>query len=353
MSKFISVFILIILFSCTNSTRQKNDTINQTTEIQKGFDEMINDFYEEGLNLNPINATFAGDNRYNYSFPNFLSDEYRIQEKAYYNRYLEKQAQFRDEDLTENEQISKAILNWECNINLEGLNFREDLFPIDQMWSVNLVMGQFASGQSAQPFKTVEDYQNWLQRVDGFIVWLDSTEDKMKEGIKIGFVLPKSLIVKIIPQLGALANNDVQNHLFYTPVKNFPESFSETEKKDLTEAYAKMVSEKIIPEFKKLHDFMQNKYLEAGRETSGIWDIPDGEAYYRHQIKKYTTTNMTADEIHQLGLKEVERISAEMEKVKQQVGFKGDLKSFFDYVRNDKDLMPYKFLTIFRKYTTG
>jgi uncharacterized protein (DUF885 family) len=334
--KVTSIFILfVILFTaCLNANKEK-------AKIQEKFDLMINDYYEEGLKLNPINATFAGDNRYNDSFPNFLSDEYREALKAYYSRYLDNLSRYNLSSLTDNERISKEVLKWECQINLKELSFREDYFPIDQMWTINLVIGQFASGKSAQPFKTVEDYRNWLKRLSGFLVWLDTAEDKMKEGMELGYVLPKSLIVKIIPQLNTLASDDVQNHLFYQPVKDMPETFSESDKKELTDAYTKIITEKIIPEFKKLHDFMQNEYLPAGRESSGIWDIPNGEEYYKFQIRKYTTTSMTADEIHQLGLKEVERISAEMEKVKQQVGYTGDLKSFFDFVRNDKDLMPY------------
>lgn len=342
MAKLIQLIVLIpiLLTSCTNSG--KKSTTTQSAETGKTFDRMLNSYYEEGLKLKPINATFAGDSRYNNSFPNFLSDEYHEEVKAFYSGYKDSLLLFKDEDLSESQQMSKVILKWECDINLEEFNFRKDLFPIDQMWSVNLVMGQFAGGKSAQPFKTVQDFQNWLERVDGFVVWLDSAEMKMEEGMKLGYVLPKSLIVKVIPQLGALANGDVQNHLFYQPVKNFPDSFSDADKKELTEAYTKMITEKIVPEFKKLHDFMQNDYLKAGRESSGIWDIPNGEAYYAHQIKKSTTTEMTAEEIHQLGLKEVERITAEMENVKIEVGFKGDLKSFFNFVRNDKKLMPYK-----------
>jgi uncharacterized protein (DUF885 family) len=102
-----------------------------------------------------------------------------------------------------------------------------------------------------------------------------------------------------------------------------------------------MLLEKVIPSFRQMHSFLNNEYLKAGRESSGYGDTPDGEAYYAHQIKLYTTTTMTADEIHQLGLSEVARILGEMEKVKEQVGYKGDLKSFFDHVRNKKELMPF------------
>ena len=336
MLRYISVFILSFILFTACSTMDK-----KTAKIQSEFDLMVNNYYEEGLKLNPINATYAGDNRFNDSFPNFLSDEYREALKAYYSRYLENLSRYNLSTLTDNQKISKEVLKWECQTNLKELSFRKDYFPIDQMWTVNLVMGQFASGKSAQPFKTVEDYKNWLDRLEGFLVWLKTAEDKMKEGMTTGYVLPKSLIVKIIPQLDALVTSDVQSHLFYQPIANIPESISKTDKKELTDAYTKMISEKIIPEFKELRDFMQNDYLAAGRETSGVWDIPNGEELYKFQIRKYTTTSMTADQIHQLGLEEVERISAEMEKVKQQVGFNGDLKSFFDFVRNDKDLMPY------------
>ena len=204
-----------------------------------------------------------------------------------------------------------------------------------------MLIGQYASGSSAQPFKTVEDYKNWLRRVDGYLTWMNSAQQRMEEGIKAGNVLPKSLIVKVLPQLKAMTNTNIKEHLFYSPIKNFPDSFSDKDKQELTELYTNNIKNRIIPAYSKLYDFMSTKYLDAGRLTSGIAAIPNGDAYYQHQIKLYTTTNMTADEIHQLGLSEVARILTEMEKVKTEVGYKGDLISFFDYVRNKKELMPF------------
>lgn len=332
--------LLLLLISCQDANQEEN-TKDMSKIKNPAFNQMLDDYYEEGLALYPINATMFGDNRFNSQFPDFLSDEYLADLKSYYTGYAEKSKQFKDEDLSESQKISKAVLQWECDINLEGLGFRQDLFPIDQMWSVNLMVGQFASGASAQPFKTVEDYNNWLQRLDGYVEWMASAEAKMKAGIELGYVLPKSLIVKVLPQLEALTVEDLDKHLFFLPVKNFPASFSSEEKNKLTAAYTQMLNEKIIPSYKRLFQFMGTGYLNAGRTTSGIEGIPNGKAYYDHQIKYYTTTNMTADEIHQLGLKEVERIAAEMEKVKAEVGYTGDLKSFFDEVRNNKALMPF------------
>ncbi|HPE82291.1 MAG TPA: DUF885 domain-containing protein [Aequorivita sp.] len=339
-----SALILILLISlsaCKNEKKEK-DNSNIENGVSSNFNKMLDNYYEEGLKLNPLNATFSGDKRYNDSFPNFLSDEYLAELNKYFTNYKEEASRFDDVDLSETEKMSKDIILWECNINLETLTFKNNLyFPIDQMWSVNLMMGQLASGSSAQPFKTVEDYNNWLKRVDGFVVWLNTAESRMKEGMAAGYVLPKSLIVKVIPQLKAMTEPNLDENLFFSPVKNFPDTFSDLEKQELAKAYSKMVTNEVIPAYQSLHDFMAGDYLKAGRTTTGIADTPNGEAYYKHQIKRYTTTEMTADEIHQLGLSEVARITAEMEKVKEQIGFKGDLKAFFNFVRTNKELMPY------------
>ena len=339
-----SALILILLISlsaCKNEKKEK-DNSNIENGVSSNFNKMLDNYYEEGLKLNPLNATFSGDKRYNDSFPNFLSDEYLAELNKYYTNYKEEASRFDDVDLSETEKMSKDIILWECNINLETLTFKNNLyFPIDQMWSVNLMMGQLASGSSAQPFKTVEDYNNWLKRVDGFVVWLNTAESRMKEGMAAGYVLPKSLIVKVIPQLKAMTEPNLDENLFFSPVKNFPDTFSDLEKQELAKAYSKMVTNEVIPAYQSLHDFMAGDYLKAGRTTTGIADTPNCEAYYKHQIKRYTTTEMTADEIHQLGLSEVARITAEMEKVKEQIGFKGDLKAFFNFVRTNKELMPY------------
>lgn len=327
---------LIAMASCKNEPKNE-ETPSKSTE----FATVLDNYYEDGLKLNPLQATMAGDHRYDDSFPNMLSDVYKGESKAYYEGYKEKLSQFPDESLTESEQMSKAILLWECNINLDEFNFNADLTPIDQMWSPNLFVGQLASGSSAQPFNTVEDYENWMKRVDGYLEWLSSTETKMKEGMEKGHVLPKSLIVKVLPQLQSQTGKDLDQHLFYQPIKNMPADFTEEQKASLTKAYEDMITNKVIPAYESLYNFMSTDYLEAGRESSGIQGEPNGDAHYAHQIKKYTTTNMTAAEIHELGLSEVARIRSEMEKIKEQVGFEGDLKAFFDYVRNNKDLMPF------------
>ncbi|WP_435623075.1 DUF885 domain-containing protein [Flagellimonas sp.] len=327
----------LLLISCKSEPKAET-----SLDVSTDFAAVLDSYYEDGLKLNPVNATMAGDRRYNHLFPNVLSKDFKTELKQHFTSYKEKLGQFNDADLSPSEQMSKAVLQWECDINLNEFNFNKDRTPIDQMWSINLFMGQLASGASAQPFATVEDYDNWLSRVDGFLSWMDSAESKMREGMETGNVLPKSLIVKVLPQLKSQTNPDLENHLFYKPILSLPDNISATEKDRLTAVYTDMVQNKVVPAYQKLYDFMKDVYLPVGRESSGIDRIPDGNAYYQHQIKKYTTTNMTADEIHQLGLSEVKRIRSEMEKIKEQVGFEGELKAFFDYVRNNRELMPFE-----------
>tara|TARA_R110002073_G_scaffold53840_4_gene138904 strand:- start:107207 stop:108982 length:1776 start_codon:yes stop_codon:yes gene_type:complete len=330
------IVALMLLF--TSCKEEKTEVTENTA-----FNQFLENYYQGGLQLNPIGATFAGDNRYNDQFPDFLSDEFQEKAKAFYEKYAIGLEGFKDENLTEDQKTSKAILAWDTRMTLAQLSFKKDLLlPINQMWTINLTIGQLASGSSAQPFETVEDYNKWLQRMDGFNAWLQSAKSRMEQGMKEGFVLPASLTKKIIPQFEGLATSKLEDHLFYSPIKKFPESFSADDKKSLTKDYKNMLTGKLIPSFNALYTFLKTDYLKASRKTSGISDTPNGNEYYNHSIKYYTTTDMTADEIHNLGLKEVARILSEMEKVKEQVGFKGTIKEFFNHVRDNKELMPYK-----------
>lgn len=332
-------YILMILCSLTFVACQEDKKMEKTEDYPP-IASVFDSYYEDGLKLNPLGATFEGDNRYNDTLPNFLSDDFEKKAKEYYTNYKLKLADYTDDNLSESEKMTKAILNWECDINMTGMAF-SNYTPIDQMWSMNLMIGQLASGASAQPFKTVKDYKNWLLRLEDYSEWLKSAKTKMEEGVKVDQVLSKSLIKKVIPQLASVTSSSLEDNLFYSPIKNFPESFTEDEKVTLKAAYTTMIAEKIVPGYQNLHDFMSLEYMKAGRESSGIEGVPNGKEFYAHQIKLFTTTTMSADQIHQIGLNEVARISSEMEKIKEQVGFKGDLKAFFDHVRSKKELMPF------------
>ena len=310
---------------------------DNSIEINKLFEN----YYQETLKLYPLNATSQGDDRYNDFLPNDLTNDFRDEEKTLYTNYKNYLSDFDNNLLNTEDLLSKKVLIWECDRNLERLNFNEYFTPINQMWTLQLNMGQYAAGLSAQPFKTTDDYNNWLSRIDDYIIWLNTAELRMREGIENGQVLPKSLTKKVIPQLKTILNTDLNVNLFYSPIRQFPNYFTDDEKSILIKDYSNMVLNKIIPAYKKLYDFMKNEYLNNGRDSSGIDALDNGSNYYDYSIKLYTTTNMSADEIHNVGLNEVARISSEMELIKNKVGFKGDLKSFFNHVRELDELIPF------------
>jgi uncharacterized protein (DUF885 family) len=169
---------------------------------------------------------------------------------------------------------------------------------------------------------------------------LDTAMVRMQQGVAKGYVLPSSLIAKLQPQLDDMTKEPLEDHLYYGPIRSLPDDITGEDRKRLTDSYRSMV-QGITTKFTELAAFVSEDYAPAGRASSGISEIPQGPDYYKHLIKRYTTTEMTADEIHQLGLKEVARLKGEMEKVKTEVGFDGDLKSFFDHVRTKPELSPF------------
>jgi len=325
------LFIIMITISCK---QESLELANMST--------ITNEFYEDGLRLNPLNATFNGDNRYNDQLPLDISDEHLEKLKSFYAAYKNRLVQIERSNLFAQDLINYEILKWEIDINEEALNFPNHLMPINQFWGLHLMMGQLASGSSAQPFETEMDYYNWLKRLDQYRAWCLLAIERMKQGIEQKYVLPKVLVEKTIPQFEALLEEDISKHLYYGPIHNIPESFSSKTKQDLAKTYQQIIENDLQPVFRKMVHFLKNDYINHARDSHGIDALPKGAKAYQHFIKFWTTTNMTADEIHNIGLQEVKRIRSEMEKVKDQVGFNGDLNRFFDFIRDNKDLKPFK-----------
>ena len=337
MTRLLALLLPVLFFACGDDTKTTTEATYPETE---NFDQLLANYNAERLALNPLEATFIGDNQYNDKLENTLSKDFRERSLAFYERYAAALEKVDRSALDDTQRVSYDVLKWETDINREAADFREDLLPLDQFSGFHLMIGQLASGQSAQPFETPEDYDNWYSRVLDFTNMLDTAVYRMQEGVEQGYVLPKSLIAKLQPQLDELTEEPIEEHLFYGPARNIPESFTDEERDKVLADYRSLVIG-IAGSFLNVATYLREDYAPAGRATSGISDIPDGEAYYNHLIKRYTTTDMTADEIHELGLREVARLRGEMEKVKTQVGFKGELNAFFDDVRTRPELMPF------------
>lgn len=333
---FSGLCFVLLLSACQLSSS------NVTGEDNKELAVFLDTYYEERLKFYPIEATINGDERYNDRLLIDFTDEHRTRLRQFYKEQLTYLDKFDREHLNANEQLSYDVLKRELEVNIASLGFRDNYMPLNQFSSTHLILMQMGSGQVYQPFKTVQDYDNWLKRAAVFPAYLDSAMVYFKKGISSGHVLPKILVERMIPQFRSVVTDTAAASLFYGPVNLMPVSFDIAEKKRLAGAFNTLIVEQLTPAFRRMADFLQYEYLPAARTSTGIAAIPEGEKYYRFLVKQQTTTTLTPDEIYATGLAEVKRIRAEMEKTKNAVGFTGDLKAFFSYINTDKKFTPYK-----------
>lgn len=325
--------LIIICFALLQFTCSKVE--NPTAQESKKVNNLFEDYFEEMIQLFPLNATYIGDDRYDNKFANDISGVHREKQRLLLNKYLDRISKINRELLQGQDRLSYDIFKHDMEVGIEELQFKDNLLPIDQFSSTPAFFAQMGAGTSIQPFKTVKDYDNFLERITGFQIWVDTAIDNMKQGIKLGIVQPKILMEKFQPQIKAQLVNDIKESVFYRPIKNIPTEFSDEDKNRLTQAYSKAIKNQLIPTYQKLYDFVEGEYIPKCRETVGFTELPNGEAWYTFKVKESTTTNLTPEEIFQIGMDEVERIKVEMEATKNKTGFKGDLVSFFVYLRGN------------------
>ena len=276
MKKIILIIVIpVILFSCKPK--------KSTEDLKKLFD----DYYEGTLKLYPFMATSNGDNRYNDQFPIDLSDQYRIEVKEFYTKYLNALEDYDRKSLSINDQTSYDILKYDCEMAIESFKYPDHLMPINQMSGKPLDFPLYGSGEGSQPFKTEKDYDNWLARMNKFPIWCDTAIAKMKEGIATGWVLPNALSIKILPQIKDIITEDAKKSIFYGPINKMPESFSKESKDKYTAAYTAAINDRINPAYKKLADFLEKEYIPKSRDKSGISQVPNGKEYYAYLAKYY------------------------------------------------------------------
>ena len=305
-----------LITSCQTSSKNPVNKPDQHAVAS----QLFSNYYNDRMKLYPLEATQNGDNRYNDLLPNNITEAYRKQEKDFYQQYSDSLNKLDRSQLDANDQMSYDVLKWELSINLEGLNYPDNLMPINQFWSLPLTMGQLGSGSGNQPFNTVKDYDNFLGRINGYAVWCDTAIANMRMGMSKGLVYPKILMERVLPEMKGLISADVKKSVFYQPILKLDTmKFSDDDKKRLTDLYAKAITDQINPSYQKLHDFIKDEYLPVCRTTAGISNIPGGSDYYQYLIKQWTTTDMTADQVFELGQKEVNRLRGEMETVMKEV----------------------------------
>jgi len=304
---------------------------SESQKLQVVFDE----YFEQQLQLNPILATSIGDPRYNDRFVVSIAPDVIAQERQLERDYLARINAIDRGRLSAQEQASYDIFKSSREREIDGFRFPGELIPMNQFYSVPNSFVQLGSGNGMQPFKTVRDYDNFLKRIDGFVQWTDQAIVNMREGIRRGYTLPRILAERTLPQLQAQVVPRAEDSLYWGPVTGMPAGFPAEDRERLTAAYRAAIETKIVPAYRKLHDFMRDEYVPKARASDGMEGLPDGKAWYAYNVSRITTTDYTPEQIHQIGLDEVKRIHAEMAGVMQRVGFKGTLQEFFTHLNSD------------------
>jgi uncharacterized protein (DUF885 family) len=318
----------------------------------KDFGKVLNDYYEGRMKYFPIESTQNGDTRYNDQLPVDFTDSYLDTMRNFYGSSLQKALVFERDKLNQNDQISYDIFVREMKMSLEGIDLHLVInnitlpniqyMPFNQFEGIPLFLGQMGSGGGIQPFKTPQDYDNWIKRAGGFSAWTDSAIVYFKRGLNNGYILPRCLVEKMIPEMQNMVTPDITKSIYYTPIVQMPATFNSEDKARITFGLSKLIATGLVPSYKKLADFLQQEYLPKSRSSVGFDELPNGNNLYRYLIRYWTTTDKTAEEIYQTGLSEVKRIRVEMEATKAKTGFQGDLPAFFTYMKEDPRFMPYK-----------
>ena len=317
-------------------------TRSAATGANVAFDRLLDDYWQEYLKLNPLVALTNGDSRFTAMFDESLQDDWRERMLSMLARFTTATAAVDATQLSNQQRISLVLLR-EQLVNAQAF-YSSELFvtqrqlPIDHFQGLHTAFAADAAGAGLSPFKTVADYDAALLRADGFARWADQAILRLRQGLRNGVVLPRMVVLKILPQLQAHREGAPETSEFWHPLTQMPSDFSDSDKSRLQREYRAKISGVIQPAYRRLHAFLQSEYLPHARASVGLSAIPGGTALYEHDIRFHTTTNLTATQIHALGVAEVARIETEFDKVQRQIGARGDLPQFFAQVRQDPSL---------------
>ena len=301
--------------------------------------KLFKDSDEAQLKRNPIFGIFRGDLRYADQFGDYITEEYLAKEKAASQADLDALHAIDRASLNPTDQLAYDVFEFSTKDTLKGfdpqyLNVTK-VRPINHFSGFHTFYPSFSSGSGGAPFKTVMDYDNALKRHAGYVTLLDRAIGRFKEGEAAGVFETKMTIKNVIEQFDTQLKQPVEESPFYQPVKKFPADFSQADKTRLEAAYRAVIANDIYPAMKNLRDYLETSYLPKARDGYGLMYMKGGKELYAYMVQSTTTLPLTPEEVHQTGLSEVARITTEMEKVKQEVGFKGTLPQFFEYLRTD------------------
>ncbi len=340
-----------LLFSCIQpSLRAQAAPVAPVEERRKALNDLFHESWEATLEHYPEFASVIGDNRYNdrindYSVKAFNS---RLAEEQ---NYLMRLAAIDPTGFTDQEKTSRELMLRDLAQDLEGAQFKEWEMPVNQM---NGIYSDYPQLVAQLSFTTVKDYDDWIARLREIPKAFDQVTTNMSIGVDDHRVPPKYLLVKTLDQVKEIANQKPEDSPLATPLKNIPAQIPAAEQERIKSQMLTVISKDVLPAYTRFARYLEVSYIPAGREQPGIWALPDGPKYYQFLIRQTTTTDLTADQIHQIGTDEVMKDEAEMLAIAQKLGF-NDLQSFRVSIKTNPKLHPASaeaLLNAYRGYLT-
>jgi uncharacterized protein (DUF885 family) len=315
---------------------------------RKALNDLLHEQWEYNMRTSPIYASILGDKRYNDKLDDF-SQQAIDDNLAQTRRFLERFEAIDTTGFPEQEILNKELMVRDLKMGLEGARFKPWEMPVTQEGGIHIDAPQLVSVLS---FTSVKDYEDYITRLTLLPRLFDQTAEQMRKGMAEGLMPPKILLEKVVTQANGIATTPADQSPFVHPFDKFPDAVSEADRKRLREAGLAAVKDSVIPAYIKFTAFVRDEYAPKGRVEPGAWSLPDGAAWYAFRVKESTTTNLSPEEIHQLGLEQVKEIEARMLGVVNQLGYK-DVNSFKAAVDADPKLHAQsreQILDLYRKY---
>ncbi|HLA12963.1 MAG TPA: DUF885 domain-containing protein [Pyrinomonadaceae bacterium] len=317
------VFLCLLLLSAVVFSQEHSAT--------KSLHALLDREWEYELGQNPTRASSLGDRRWNDRWRD-LSLEAIKRRHEHKLAVLAELAKIDRSKLSRSDQLNYDLFKKEYETDVEAYKYRWYLVPLNQRGGIQ---SENELADSLR-FETVKDYEDWIARLNTFPGYMEQTITLMREGIRARILLPKVILQRIPAQIDKQIVANPDQSLFYKPFKRFSPGIRVSEQERLMRLAIRAIESNIIPSYKSFKRFFVEEYLPAGYDEVGIWQAPEGEQMYAFLVRRYTTTNVTPREVHEKGQLEVRRIRAAMQQVMNDVGFKGSLPEFFNFLRTDK-----------------
>ena len=328
--QLLSVVLIAGIVGIATNVGYEYFTTEKPHPDQKKFKEFLDKNWQDSLEKSPLFASLLGDKRYDEKVSSNSIEDF-FSEKEYESYVLDVLSQIDPNNLSEEDQLNYRLLKSDYEISLEGREYPGYYMRLNQRGGVQ---DYYLYGNRLN-FTDLQSYKNWFERVKGYTQNVRNSLEINKEGLELGYTQPKLVTRGVSAQIGAMLERDLEDHPYFKIFKNVGDVASPEDALALQNEVKEYIQNDLNPTYQELYDFLINEYLPKSRDTIGISDVPNGKEWYEYLARYHTTTNLTPDEIHEIGLREVAKIRAEMEGIIEQVGWEGDFNSFLQYLRTD------------------